>query len=235
VTQARTVHPSADASYHLAERKKSSGRAYLASILAPLNVRPGAAVLDVGCGSGYVSTYLSQDQNVRRNLALDLVPDTLRLARELSAGGAARAVHWICGRAEALPVPSGSVDHLVCRVVLPYTAIPQAIAEISRSLSTQGSALLQLHPWTMYTTKLSLHPRKWKASVAVILTLLVGGLFHLTGVLLHPRLGRWRIGETFQTVSRMRKLFTQHGLCIYRVQSQPEFILYVVKSRASSL
>jgi SAM-dependent methyltransferase len=225
-----SVQPATDASYHLLEWRKSSGSAYLATILEPLHLRAGAVVLDVGCGSGYVSAYLSHDPRVRENLALDLVPETLRLAQELTAGRTKGAVHWTCARAEALPVRSGSVDHLVCRVVLPYTAIPQAIGEVSRSLSEQGSALLQLHPWRMYARNLSLHPGQWRRSVALILILITGVIFHMTGTLLRPRLGRWRIGETFQTVSRMRKLLGQHGLSIYRIQLQPEFILYVVKA-----
>jgi ubiquinone/menaquinone biosynthesis C-methylase UbiE len=218
----------------LAEWKKSSGDAYLARILEPLNVRPGAVVLDVGCGSGYVSAYFSREKSVRRNLALELVPETLRLARELSAGRTGHAVHWICGRAEALPLPSGSVDHLVCRVALPYTVIPRAVAEISRCLAPEGSVLFLLHPWKLYATKLSLDPRKWMTSAALILILLTGVIFHWTGLLVRPRLGRWRIGETFQTLSRIQKLLGQHGLSVSGTQSRPEFVVYAVKSGRST-
>jgi SAM-dependent methyltransferase len=218
-----------DRAYHLAEWRKRSDKAYLTSMLEPLDVKPGAAVLDVGCGSGYVSAYFSHDKRVSRNLALDLVPQTLRLARALPTGQAQSPIHWICGQAERLPVGTSSMDHVVCRVVLPYTAVPSAVSEISRSLSDGGSALLQLHPWTLYARKLSLHPRKWKASIALVLILLVGVIFHVTGVLFRPRLGRWRIGETFQTLSRMRILLRRHELSIYKAQSQPEFILYALK------
>jgi ubiquinone/menaquinone biosynthesis C-methylase UbiE len=219
-----------DRSYHLAEWRKSGDKAYLTSMLEPLDVKPGAVLLDVGCGSGYVSVYFSREKRVRRNLALDLVPQTLRLARELSAGRAQGPIHWICGQAEHLPVGTSSADHLVCRVVLPYTAITQAVSEISRSLSDGGSVLLQLHPWTLYARKLSLNPRKWKTSMALMLILLTGVIFHFTGVLFRPRLGRWRIGETFQTLSRMRTLLRRHELSIYKIQLQPEFIVYAVKS-----
>ncbi len=170
---------------------------------------------------------------MRRNLALDLVPPTLRLARELSAGQAQGPIDWICGRAEQLPVASGSVDHLVCRAVLPYTAIPCAVAEISRSLSDAGSVVLLLHPWTLYARKLSLHPRAWKADVALLLILMTGVICHFTGVLFRPRLGRWRIGETFQALSPTRTLLRQHGLSIYQVQSDPEVVVYAVKSPGS--
>jgi ubiquinone/menaquinone biosynthesis C-methylase UbiE len=223
--------PSRDAAYHLAEWKKSSGDVYLARILEPLNVCPGAAVLDIGCGSGYVSAYLSREKSVRRNLGLEIAPDVLRLARDLSVGRTRHPVHWICGQAEALPLPSGSLDHVVCRVVLPYTVVPQAVAEISRCLTPSGSALFLLHPWTLYARKLSLHPRKWKSSVALMLILLTGVIFHWTGILMRPKLWRWRIGETFQTLSRFRKVLGQHGLSVASAQSEPEFIVYAVKSR----
>ncbi|HYU01312.1 MAG TPA: methyltransferase domain-containing protein [Gemmatimonadales bacterium] len=222
-----------DRSYHLAEWRKSSNNAYLTRLLEPLDVKPGAVVLDVGCGSGYVSAYFSRDKTVRRNLAVDLVPQTLRLARELSLERAQGPIQWICGQAEQLPVGTSSVDHLVCRVVLPYTAITRAVAEISRSLSDGGSVLLQLHPWTLYARKLSLNPRKWKTSIALMLILLTGVIFHFTGVLFRPSVGRWRIGETFQTLSRMRALLRRHELSIYRIQSHPEFLVYAMKYQNS--
>ncbi|HYS21697.1 MAG TPA: methyltransferase domain-containing protein [Gemmatimonadales bacterium] len=234
MTHTRTVQASTEPSYHLAEWKKSSGTAYLTSILAPLDVRPGTVILDVGCGSGYVSAYFSRENRVRRNLALDLEPQTLRLARELSAGQAQGPIDWVCGRAEQLPVASGSVDHLVCRAVLPYTAIPRAVAEIARSLADTGSAVLLLHPWTLYARKLSLHPRGWKTDVALMMILITGVIFHFTGVLFRPKVGRWRIGETFQTVARMRTLLHHHGLSVYRVQADPEVIIYATKARSSN-
>jgi len=58
-------------------------------------------------------------------------------------------------------------------------------------------------------------------------------IFHFTEVLFRPRLGRFRIGEPFQTLSRMRTLLPQHGLSIYQVQSDPEVVVYAVKSPGS--
>src|SRR5258708_39340163 len=47
-------------------------------------------------------------------------------------------------------------------------------------------------PWTLYARKLSLHPRAWKADVALLLILMTGVIFHFTEVLFRPRLGRFR-------------------------------------------
>src|SRR5438034_5481285 len=74
-----------DRSYHLAEWRKSSNNAYLTRLLEPLDVKPGAVVLDVGCGSGYVSAYFSRDKTVRRNLAVDLVPRSEEHTSELQS------------------------------------------------------------------------------------------------------------------------------------------------------
>jgi hypothetical protein len=64
-----------------------------------------------------------------------------------------------------------------------------------------------------------------------MLILLTGVIFHWTGILMRPKLWRWRIGETFQTLSRFRKVLGQHGLSVASAQSEPEFIVYAVKSR----
>lgn len=219
--------------YHIAEWKKSGGDAYLSTLLAPLNITSNAVALDVGCGSGYVSTYLSRDGRVRSNFGLELALETLQLARNLANGRAQVSVNWISGRAEELPLRTASVDHLICRAVLPYTRIQSAVSEMSRVVADGGTVLLLLHSWRMYASKISLNPRKWKNSAVLVLILLLGFVFHVSGWLLRPHFGRLRIGETFQTLSRMRRLLRQYGLVIYKVQLQPEFLVYAIKLPAS--
>jgi len=215
--------------YHIAEWKKSGGVDYLGPLLKPLNIRPKAFVLDLGCGSGYVNAYLSRDSRVRINVGLELAPDTLELARKLAIDCAVNRIHWICGGAEDLPFSSGAVDHLICRAVLPYTILPRAISEISRVMAHGGSVLLLLHPWTLYARKISLRPSKWKTSLALLMILAFGVIFHFTGLLFRPRFGHWRISETFQTLSRTTKLLRQGGFSIYKVQLRPEFLVYAAK------
>jgi ubiquinone/menaquinone biosynthesis C-methylase UbiE len=219
--------------YQLAEWEKSNKTEYLSWLLGPLDVTSGGTVLDLGCGSGYISAYLVRVAAPSAFLAIDYDLETLRLAKRLTGARASGLIRWACGCAEEIPVVTASVDHIVCRGVLQLTDVPRAIDEMARVLRENGTLLLLLHSWRFYMRQLSLRPRKWRASCAALAVLAAGLVFHWTGLFFRLRVGRRQVTESFQTGSRTRKVLARHGLQVYREESRPEFLVYARKARIS--
>ncbi len=67
----------------------------------------------------------------------------------------------------------------------------------------------------------------WKRSAAGLLIFLLGLWFNLTGQQIQIRLGRHRVTQTFQTEFRIHRLLRQHGMSVYRVVREPEFVIYI--------
>ncbi len=107
--------------YHLKERLKSGTEQYLSWLLSPLDIQDNSAVVDVGCGSGYVNDYIASRLNLRHNLGFDFDLDAVRLDRELNAN--AGRILWVCASGEAIPLPDSSIDHVVCRAVVPLASV----------------------------------------------------------------------------------------------------------------
>ncbi len=99
-------------------------------------------VLEVGAGTGL---NLPHYERAERVVALE--PDPV-LARRLRrrAREAAVPVEVVEGRAEALPFPEASFDHVVASLVLcSLSDVDSAIAEIRRVLRRQGSLVFVEH------------------------------------------------------------------------------------------
>jgi SAM-dependent methyltransferase len=96
-------------------------------------------VADLGCGPGVmVEAVLARGGRFE---GVDLSPEMVREAQEKFGGLA--GVHFREGGIEALPLPDGAYEQVLCMAVLEYLATPaRAMAEIARILAPGGVAIV---------------------------------------------------------------------------------------------
>jgi ubiquinone/menaquinone biosynthesis C-methylase UbiE len=112
-------------------------RWYKAELRKLLNLQPGEAVLDIGCGNGTEACRLALDYPAVRVLGLDREAVLSEAARRSAEYGI--DVEWLPGEADALPLPDGSVDACMTERVLKYVGDPAlAVGEIVRVLRDGG-------------------------------------------------------------------------------------------------
>jgi SAM-dependent methyltransferase len=106
-----------------------------------LALRPGALLLDAGCGSGQFALALAA--RGARVTGVDLSPEMIRLARENEDRLALpQAVSWAVGTVDHLPLPTASVDAIHARMVLPFVPdVPAVLREFRRVLRPDGRLL----------------------------------------------------------------------------------------------
>ena len=106
-----------------------------------LALQPGARLLDVGCGSGQFALEFAERGALV--MGIDLSPDMIRLA-QVNAEHLAppAAVTWAVGSVDQLPLPTGSMDAVHARMVLPFVPdVPAALREFRRVLRPGGRLL----------------------------------------------------------------------------------------------
>jgi len=98
--------------------------------LVAARLRPGARVLDLGCGRGGVMERL----HPQTGFVAGLDPDLTSLREHRTS-----ALSLICGPAEALPYTHGFFDLVCCSWVLEHVQDPsRALAEVARVLTPGG-------------------------------------------------------------------------------------------------
>jgi SAM-dependent methyltransferase len=105
---------------------------------------PGEVVLDVGCGAG-IDALIAARRVVPdgRVIGIDMTPAMLNRARHHAAAMKIENVEWREGLMEALPLPDGSVDVVLCNGVLNLsTRKSRALAEMRRVLRPGGRLAL---------------------------------------------------------------------------------------------
>jgi arsenite methyltransferase len=102
-------------------------------------VGPGCRVLDVASGRGQTARLLASEVGAEVT-GVELSPQSIAAARtEVEAAGLGDRVRFVEGDAEALPVPSGSFDVVVCECALClFPGKAKAVSEIRRALRPGG-------------------------------------------------------------------------------------------------
>jgi SAM-dependent methyltransferase len=108
----------------------------------------------------------------------------------------------VVASAESLPFRSNSWPGILCKVVILYTDVQLAIAEIGRILAPGGVAVLYLHGLG-YSLRYLLKPDIWKRSVYAAKTILNTAVYRLLGKPLPGFLG----DTLFQSERRLRRYY----------------------------
>jgi SAM-dependent methyltransferase len=169
----------------------------------------GKRVLEIGCGFG--CNLLSLQQHADEVLGVEIEPVYVALSPILAelAGLPAPTIH--VGSATEIPVPSNSVDRIVCFGALQYMPIVEALHESARLLRPGGLAVFvhsHLSGYVSYTLR-TLGPllRTPKAALREAVT--------FAGMLAYPFVGRrvTREGDpVYPTQARMRRWIEAAGM-----------------------
>ena len=105
-----------------------------ARLISLSGLPPGAAVLDVGCGSGATVRFLRGTYGIEA-FGIDS-------ASEGDKAGFCREPHIIKGVAEEIPFDDGSLDGIICECCFSLFADPEAVLDEYRRTIKPGGALL---------------------------------------------------------------------------------------------
>lgn len=98
--------------------------------------RPAQRILDLGCGTGYLSAGLRDLYPDAELIALDIAPAMLQQARQRCGS---QQTHYLCADAYRLPLRSQQFDLLVSSLMLQWCPqIEQVFQECARLLKAQG-------------------------------------------------------------------------------------------------
>jgi SAM-dependent methyltransferase len=155
-------------------------------------------VLDVGCGAG--QELLPFLRPGVRAIGIDLAPT-------VGHHGLVPAT-FLRAAATAIPCRDGSLDLAICRLALPYTHNPTALAEVARVLRPGGRVFLKWHHVRFYVRQLRRGP-SWKPRLVALRVLTASAWYHMTGQHWQNRLfGR----ETAQTRWLLTRELARCGL-----------------------
>ena len=102
----------------------------------------GAAICEVGCGTGAVARHLASLPDVSHVIGVDPSPAFLDRARSI---GSERAIEYVAGDGTALPISDASQDVVVLWTLLAHVPVveqPQVLAEARRVLKQNGRIVL---------------------------------------------------------------------------------------------
>jgi ubiquinone/menaquinone biosynthesis C-methylase UbiE len=119
-----------------------AGAAQTTAVLSASRVRPGIAVLDVGCGVGEPALKLASLVAPGQVVAIDLVREMTTSASAAAARMGLSNITFKVADAEALPFPDGSFDLVTSRAAVMHFPCPAvALAEARRVLRPGGRSV----------------------------------------------------------------------------------------------
>ncbi|MDQ2714298.1 MAG: methyltransferase domain-containing protein [Chloroflexota bacterium] len=114
----------------------------LAALVQAVHPHPGARVLDVATGPGYVAAAFAEAGC--EVVGLDLTPAPLALAEQMREARGLTNLHFQLGDAEQLPWASPTFDIVVSRYALHHCEDPQRVlTEMARVCHFQGMVVIQ--------------------------------------------------------------------------------------------
>ncbi len=128
----------------LDENLHPRGPGLLYNIVRELGLRPGASVIDLGCGEGDHSFRLAETFGFAV-LGIDPVGRNIELGNERLATAHAKVrdrMRFARGAAEAMLTDDASVDLIWCRESLYFFDLDRAFAECRRVLRSGGRMLI---------------------------------------------------------------------------------------------
>jgi malonyl-CoA O-methyltransferase len=97
-------------------------------------------VLDLGCGTGFLTQKLLKQYPKAELIALDIAVNMLKETQK--CGGWFRKPKLVCADAEALPLKNASVDLMISNLMLQWcNDLPASFAEMRRVLKPNGMVL----------------------------------------------------------------------------------------------
>jgi ubiquinone/menaquinone biosynthesis C-methylase UbiE len=112
-------------------------------LLAPVALKPGESVLDVGCGTGSLAIAAKRQVGKGEVMGIDPSEEMIARARH-KANKAGLDIRFDVGRAESLDLPDGSFDVVLSTVMLhhvPRAVRPDVVREMGRVLKPGGRIL----------------------------------------------------------------------------------------------
>lgn len=101
----------------------------------PQNMSAGV-ILDLGCGTGFISHQLSTAFSGKQMIALDIALPMLQTSRRKYP---AMPVKYLCADAEKLPIASNSIDQIYSNLALQWAQdLPATCVDFKRVLKKQG-------------------------------------------------------------------------------------------------
>jgi SAM-dependent methyltransferase len=170
---------------------------------------PGQRVLDVGFGSG---------EQMRRLRASGCRPLGVEYDAGLAARGRAQGLDVCRAAAEHLPFATGSLDGLICKVVIPYTDEAKAVAEIARVLRPGAVARVSYHGLG-YSLRYLFTDPNWKRRVYAARVIANTIVYRLSGRRLPGFLG----DTVYQSTPRLRRYYDRVGLELVDEHPSPVF------------
>ena len=125
------------------------------SVVKSSGVGPGSVVVDVGCGTGFLTREVAlQTQGKAKIVGVDLSDSMLQRAKDnLGKLGFLESLEFRVGDAEGLPIEDGFADAVVGNMILHHCPNPRrAVSEMARILKQGGRIAL---------ADLEKHNEKW--------------------------------------------------------------------------
>ena len=123
--------------------RQTQDKEHLERILAFINVREGMRILDLGCGSGYLTFPIAERNPHCEVTGLDIVSDAIDVNRIRAKDKGLKKLSFVSYDGIDFPFEAGSFDLVITRYALHhFPDIEHSIGEVSRVIKRQGALFI---------------------------------------------------------------------------------------------